>query len=267
MRYCNVRAGSVVMAVGGVLAAYAGSAVAEPGRTPAAYKQVTFAPQDVEVDKLIAASNMTKDQEGPARAFTGPTDMAVNPENPRIIVAATADLRSKICYLTVSKDAGRTWHFSEEPPGDPAYPYCTNTTAGTPEAALEWGRDGTLYYARMAYGEGEGPREFKSSALLARTTNLGESWTTTMVDNNRGKSGPTDPTVTSVPTMAVDTSGDQDIVYVGFSRSYPNSPTGDPLRAPHVMVATSTDGGATFGAPVNLNSFNRPSIQAGGKSY
>ena len=210
---------------------------------------------------------MTKDQEGPARAFTGPTDMAVNPENPRIIVAATADLRSKNCFLTVSKDAGRTWHFSEEPPGDPAYPYCTNTTAGVPEAAVAWGRDGTLYYARMAYGDGEGPREQKSSAMLARTTNLGKSWTTTMVDNNRGKSAPTDPTVTSVPSLAVDTSGDKDIVYVGFSRSYPNSPAGDPLRFPHVMVATSVDGGATFGEPVDLNTFQRPSIQAGGKSY
>lgn len=267
MRYRNVRVGSVVMALGGVLTAYAGSAVAEPGPTPSTYKQVPFAPQGVEVDKLIAAANMTKDQDGPARAFTGPTDMAVHPDNPRIIVAATADLRSKICYLTVSKDAGRTWHFSEEPPGDPAYPYCTNTSAGTPHAAVEWGRDGTLYYARLAYGEGEGPREFKSSAMLARTTNLGESWTTTMVDNNRGKSGPTDPSVTTVPALVIDTSGDKDIVSVGFSRSYPNAPTGDPLRGPHVMVATSIDGGASFGEPVDLNSFKRPSIQAGGKSY
>jgi hypothetical protein len=267
MRHHKARIGTVAMAAGGMLAAYAGAAVAEPGPTPSTYKQVRFAPQDVEVDKLIAAANMTKDNEAPARAFTGPTSMAVNPENPRIVAAATADLRSKLCYLTVSKDAGRTWHFSEEPPGDPAYPFCTNNTAGTPEAAVAWGRDGTLYYARMAYGEGEGPREQKSSAMLARTTNLGESWTTTMVDNNRGKGGPTDPTVTSVPTMAVDTSGDRDHVYVGFSRSYPNSPQGDPLRAPHVMVAASLDGGATFGEPVDLNTFKRPSIQAAGKTY
>jgi hypothetical protein len=267
MRYRNVRVGTVALAVGGVLAAYAGSAVAEPGPTPATYKQVTFKAQDPGVDKLIAAANMTKDQEGPARAFTGPTSMAADPNNARIVVAATADLRSKICYLTVSKDAGRTWHFSEEPPGDPAYPFCTNTSAGTAHTAVAWGRDGTLYYARMAYGEGEGPRENKSSVLLARTTNLGKTWTTTLVDNNRGKSGPTDPTVTSVPGLAVDTSGDKDHVYVGFSRSYPNAPTGDPLRNPHVMVAASIDGGATFGEPVDLNTFDRPTLQVAGKSY
>jgi hypothetical protein len=167
----------------------------------------------------------------------------------------------------VSTDAGHTWHFSDELPTDPAYPYCTNTTAGVPHAAVAWGRDGTLYYAHMAYGEGEGPREFKSSAILAKTTNLGKSWTTTLVDNNRGASGPQAKSVTSVPGLTVDTSGPRDIVSVGFSRSYPEAPTGDPLRAPHVMVATSTDAGATFGEPVDLNTFDRPSIQAAGKTY
>lgn len=267
MKYRNMRVGTAAVLAGGLMAAYGGSAMAEPGPTPYTYKQVTFKEQGVKVDKLIAASNMTKDQDGPARAFTGPTSMAVNPENPRIVVAATADLRSKICYLAVSKDAGHTWHFSKEPPGDQAYPYCTNTTAGTPHQGLAWGRDGTLYYARMAYGEGEGPRENKSSAMLARTTNLGESWTTTMVENDRGKSGPTDPTVTSVTYVAVDSSAAKDIVYVGYSRSFPNATGTDPLRAPHVMVATSVDGGASFGDPIDLNSFDRPSIQAGGKSY
>lgn len=111
---------------------------------------------------------------------------------------------------------------------------------------MAWGRDGTLYYAHMAYGDGEGPREGKSSAMLARTTDLGASWKTTLVENNRGKTG-VPPSVGSVPGLTVDTSGPRDLVYVGFSRSYPDAPAGDPLRAPHVMVATSTDAGATFG--------------------
>jgi hypothetical protein len=119
----------------------------------------------------------------------------------------------------------------------------------------------------MAYGEGEGPRENKSSAILARTTNLGEKWTTTLVENDRGKSGPTATTVTSVPGLAVDTSGPRDIVSVGFSRSYPEAPSGDPLRNPHVMVATSTDAGATFGEPVDLNTFDRPTLTINGKPY
>jgi hypothetical protein len=267
MRYGKMRVGTVAAAVAGLMAAYAGSAVAEPGSTPSTYKQVPFQTQGATVEKLIAAANMTKDQEGPARAFTGPTSMAANPEDPRIVVAATADLRTKNCYLAVSKDAGHTWHFSDELPTDPAYPYCTNTTAGVPHAAVAWGRGGTLYYAHMAYGEGEGPRENKSSAILAKTTNLGAKWTTTLVENDRGKTGPTAATVTSVPGLTVDTSGPRDVVYVGFSRSYPDAPTGDPLRAPHVMVATSTDAGATFGEPVDLNASDRPSLTINGKAY
>jgi hypothetical protein len=82
----------------------------------------------------------------------------------------------------VSKDAGRTWHFTRELPGAGPYPFCQNTTAGVPTIALEWGRNGTLYYARQAYGDGEGPREGNSSIMLARTTDLGETWQTTMVE-------------------------------------------------------------------------------------
>jgi len=147
------------------------------------------------------------------------------------------------------------------------YQFCTNGTAGVPEAMVAWGREGTLYYARMAYGEGEGQREGKSSAIVARTTDLGETWKTTIVDNNRGKDGVSAPTVTSVPGLAVDTSGPTDVVYVGFSRSFRDPPAGDPIRNPHVMVATSTDAGATFGTPVGLNTFDRPSLDAAGKSY
>ena len=268
MRSRTTRVGAAAVALAGMMAAYAGSAGAEPGPTPWTYKQVPFQAQDADVDKLVAATQMTKDLEGPARAFSGPTSMAAKPDNPRIVVAATADHRSRTCYLTISRDAGRTWHFSEELPTDPAYPWCTNTSAGTPHANVAWGRDGTLYYAHMAYGDGEGPREGHSSAILARTTNLGETWETALVRNNRGKTGPAAGSVTSVPGLAVDTTtGDQDVVYVGFSESYPDAPTGDPLRDPHVMIATSTDGGRTFGESVDVNKSQRPSITINGTPY
>jgi hypothetical protein len=266
MKFRMKRVGVAATALGAMVTAFAGSAVADPGPTPFTYQPVTFKAQGVAVNKLIAPSQMTKDLEGPARAFTGPTSMAADPENPRIVVAATADLRSRQCYLAVSKDAGTTWHFSEQPPTDPAYPYCTNTTAGVPHAVVAWGRNHTLYYAHMAYGEAEGPRENHSSAILARTTNLGVSWKTSLVENDRGTATGM-PSVTSVPGLAVDTSGPRDVVSVGYSRSFPDSPPNDPLRNPHVMVATSTDAGVTFGPGVDLNSFDRPSLTVAGKSY
>ncbi len=267
MKYRSMRAGTIALAVAGVTVAWVGSAVAEPGPTPATYKQVTFKTQDQEVDKLIAASNMTKDNDTPARAYTGPTVMAAKPGDPRIVVVATADLRTKICQLAVSKDAGHTWHFSEAPPSEPAYPWCTNTSAGTPHASVAWGKDGTLYYAHMAYGEGDGAvRETRSSVMLAKTTDLGKKWTTTLVENNRGTTGPQSRNVSSAPGLTVDTSGERDVVSVGYSVNYPDAPTGDPLRLSHVMVATSVDGGATFAPPFDLNSLERPSLTINGKA-
>jgi len=266
MKHRNMRTGAATAALAAIMAAYAGSAVAEPGPTPYTYKQATFKPQAVAVDKLVSATQMTKDAEAPARAFTGPTSMAASPTDSRIVVGATADLRSRTCYLTVSKDAGRTWHFSKELPTDPSYPSCTNNTAGVPQTVVAWGRNGTLYYAHQAYGDGEGTREGRSSIILARTTNLGESWQTTLVDNNRGKTGVA-PNDSGVFGLTVDTTGPRDVVYVGFNQSFPDAPTDSPLRFPRVMVSASTDAGATFGAPVDLNTFERPSIDIAGKKY
>src|SRR5436853_1556917 len=95
-----MRAGVAAAALGGMMTGYAGLAGAEPGPTPYTYKQATFMPQAVTLKKLTAATQMTKDQQAPARAFTGPTSMAVSPGDPRIVVAATADLRNNQCYLT-----------------------------------------------------------------------------------------------------------------------------------------------------------------------
>ncbi|MGH9281076.1 MAG: sialidase family protein [Acidimicrobiales bacterium] len=272
-KYRNIRVGVAATLAGGLLAAYAGAASAEPGPTPSTFKQVTFKAQDVAVDKLTTATNMTKDNDAPARAFTSPTSMLVKPDDPRVIVAATAEQRGRQCYLTVSKDAGRTWHFSKELPTDPAYPFCTtNQVAGVPLTMLAWGSNDTLYYAHEAYGDvggerPEGIREGRTSIVLARTTNLGETWQTTLVDNQRGSTATPPAADDGVTGLAVDTSGSKDVVYVGFTQRFPDAAMDSPLRLPHVMVATSTDGGVTFEKPVDLNTFQRPTLDAAGKTY
>ncbi|MGH9222333.1 MAG: sialidase family protein [Acidimicrobiales bacterium] len=267
MKFRKSQVGAAATAIGAMLLAFGSSAFAEPGPTPYTYKQVTYKDQGQKFDLLTSSKQMTKEFEPPARAFGSPTAMAVHPDNPRIVVAASIEMRTRTCYLIVSKDAGQTWRFSKELPAPKDYQYCLNGTAGVPEANLAFGRDGMLYYVRQAYGDGEGPRDGKSSALLARTSNLGESWQFTLVKNNRNAPAPPG-NVSSVTGLAVDTSGPRDIVYVGYSESFPDAPTDSPLRAaPNVMVATSTDGGATFGTPVNLNSLQRPSLEIAGKKY
>lgn len=250
------------------MATYAASAGAEPGPTPSSYKQVTFKAQDVHVQRLTAATNMTKDVQSPARAFISPTSMAAKPGDPRIIAAATADLRNNQCYVSISKDAGHTWHLTKSLPTDPSFPNCaTAANAGVPLTSLAWGRNGTLYTAHYAWGDGDGPRLGKGSVILARTTNLGQSWKTTLVDNNRGTTASPAPNDTGVTGLVVDTSGPKDVVSVGFNQSFPDATGDTPLRLPHIMVATSLDGGATFAKPVDVNTFKSPTYDVAGKTY
>ena len=239
-----------------------------PAKRVPAYPKARFAPQGTELQRLTDGIHMTKEETSPTRGFTGPTSMAVKPDDPRVIVAATGNMRTRMCHLLVSTDAGLTWRLSEERPAPEAYPYCQNTTAGVPQPHLEWGSDGTLYYALQAYGEGEGPREGKTSVALARTTDLGKTWTRTLVDDARAHSDPK-PENTCCPGLAVDTSGSKDKVYVGFSRDWSaTAPTGHPLREKNeVAVAVSTDGGDTFGPPINLNDHSKLTFTVAGQTY
>jgi hypothetical protein len=235
-----------------------------PSPTPQNYtrfNKAPFAANTIKPKSVTAAAHWTKDETAPTRGFTAPTSMLPDPENPRVIVGAVADLRARTCHLARSADAGRTWHFTQGSPAPAGYPFCTSTISGVPEASIAWGRNHTLYYGLMAYdivsGQ-EGPRDGHASIALARSTNLGDTWKTTMVENNRGRApeqGGAIQTATGVTGLTVDTSGPRDVVSVGYSRSYTNAPTGSPLNDPKPMVATSTDGGDTFGPAVNLNDF------------
>lgn len=263
MRQRRIGAVAVMVSMAGLLVVAAGPAsVAEQP----AFEQGTFARQRVRPMRLTAPARMTKDRKSPVRAFTGPTSMLVHPTNPRIIVAATADLRTRGCQLVRSTDAGRTWHFSKSVPHPSSYPYCMDNSAGLAAAAIAWGRDGTLYYTAEAFGDGEGGfRVGHVSQVLARSTDLGDSWTSTLVENNRGKPDPAPATYGA--SLAVDTSGPTDVVYVGYNRHYTGAPADSPLNQGPVVVAVSTDGGRTFAEPVDLNNFSKLTQTVDGTSY
>jgi hypothetical protein len=261
------RVGTTILAVTALaLTAGASGSVTAVGAQAAAFKQASFTAQKPTVRAVTAAVHMTKDEPAPTRAFGGPTSMLVDPDNPRVIVAATPDLRARVCHLVRSTDAGYTWHFPRTPPGPAEYPYCSQGSAGVAQAAVAWGRNGTLYYAREAFGQGEGGfSEGHTSMVLARSTDLGDTWKTTLVDNNRGKPGlsPLDFGI----GLAVDTSGPRDAVYVSFTQYFPDAPSDSPLNNGPVVVSASTDGGETFGPPVSINDFSHLTQTIAGKSY
>ncbi|MHB1535894.1 MAG: sialidase family protein [Acidimicrobiales bacterium] len=253
--------------VAGLLGAAPGAALA--ASTTGIGQPAIFTRQGVAIKRVTAAVQMTKSDPVPYRAFTGPSKMLVDPANPRIIVAATAEMRTRVCYLMRSTDAGRTWQILPAVPALGSYPFCTGPAAGVPLENIAWGRNSTLYYAMDGYDNADGgaSRSANYSVLLAKSTNLGNSWTTTLVDNNRGKTGTAITNDGPVTGLAVDTSGPQDVVYLGFSRSFPHAPKGSAAAGNHVMVVVSTNGGTTFAPAVNIDKFSHVTETVGGKSY
>lgn len=252
-------------------------ASSQPQPSPQNYtrrEKATFGDQASKPKFLTGSVQMTKEDTAPARGYTAPTSMAADPEDPRVIVGAVANLRARTCHLVRSTDAGRTWTFSKTPPAPPGYPFCTSTMSGVPEASLAWGRNHTIYYGLMAYdiiSEKEGPRDGRNSIALARSTDLGETWKFTMVEDNRTRppeQGNAILSATGVTGLAVDTSTPRDTVYVAYSQSYTNAPAGSALVNPRPVIATSTDAGETFAPAVNLNdSATNLSRTYNGKQY
>ena len=232
----------------------------------AAPTQASFSAHGLSVKRLTAAVQMTKDDPPPARAFTAPSSMLVDPNDPRIVVAATADMRTRLCYLLRSTDAGATWHIPAASPSLKDYPYCTSGNAAVANTSLAWGRNHTLYYALEGYGDTEGGRSGHISILLARSADLGTTWSTSLVDNTRPATGVA-PSDSGGWGLAVDSSGPSDVVYVGFSQSFPTAPTGSPLLNGRLAIAVSTDNGRTFAPSVNLNDSSHVTATLGGQSF
>ena len=246
----------VATSIAGMVVVSAGVSGADSPVTPATFRAQGKAP------RVTAAVRLTKEDPAPARAFSGPF-MLADPDNPRVIVAATAELRTRVCYLIRSTDGGVSWHFLLGLPSPRSLPLCTSANAGVPEAQLAWGRHHTLYYALN--GQSEGSLRNNSDVIVARSTDLGDTWSTTIVADNQGKTGQ-DVTNDTVSSVAVDTSGSQDVVYVGWYEAHPTIKSG-PGSEPQAMVARSTDGGATFAAPVDVDPFSTITLAVNGDTH
>ena len=216
-----------------------------------------------EAPRLTTVSRATKDDPAPARTYTGPFLLA-DPEDQSRVFAAAAELRSRTCHLLRSNDAGRTWTRLMSSPSPPSYPFCSTSSGMLTQTPMAWGRNRTLYYATHGWDTQDGGPAGNVSVVLARSTDFGESWETTIVRDARGRSGPEAESHNAVASLAVDTkSGPQDIVYVGWRANYPNAPALPsglrPLRPP--LVAASVDGGRTFSEPIDVSKFYTKTVK------
>ncbi|MGH9277118.1 MAG: sialidase family protein [Acidimicrobiales bacterium] len=232
------RAGPLV-AAGLVAALLAGNASVAGARDPA---------------RVTQAVPATLGDVNPTKVYASPV-VAVDPENPRTMVAVAAEIRSRTCGLLRSNDAGQTWVRPEGSPAATRFPFCFQTETGPRQADLAFGRDGTLYYTYAGWdvadtasdwpiGTGGGWRG-NVSVVLSRSNDLGESWETTVVKDATGFTGDQQENNRPVSSIAVDAQhGPDDIVYIGWKVTYRDR---QGLR-----LAVSTDGGRTFGAPADL---------------
>ena len=192
----------------------------------------------------------TKADLAPGRMYSSPA-FAVDPNNPMRIVAGVADLNSRRCHLLRSTDGASTWSLMESSPSPASFPFCAQSQGGVIQAPVAFGRNGDLYMALGGWDESDAART-GGAILVARSSNMGDSWETTEVYSTRGKTGEAAENVRPVHTLAVDTkTGRADHVYVTFGVAYPGF-TAPNQRPNSPMVAVSRDGGRTFDAPLNL---------------
>ena len=196
--------------------------------------------------RISAPVRFTTGDTVPTRTYSSPA-LAVDPEDDQTVVASYAEMRSAGCGMARSRDGGRTWARLKTPVSPPSHPFCfVPLGANVYFSPVAFGRDHVLYVALAGWDVQDGR---SSSVLLARSTDLGDSWTTTVVRDARGKPEAEAEVNRPVSSLAVDPSGPSDVVYVAWSSALPNA---RPPRPTAALVATSTDGGRSFSEPVNV---------------
>lgn len=181
--------------------------------------------------------------------------VAVDPKNHQVLALAEGDAISGACSVHVSINGGLSWRPAARPEIPPRWTQCAFQNIGT-LADVAFASDGTLYYAFGGYD----PTTFEGQVFLARSTDLGGTWKTTALprvpkDLSKGELG-----LDGVPSIAIDPE-DSLRVHVAWSSNWGSWTLREAVRegkeyywdiVMRPYIATSTDGGDTFSAPVNV---------------
>jgi hypothetical protein len=217
-----------------------GALLAMPAAAPAAGPPTLTRP--------VQATKLDLD---PGRLYASPA-MAVDPKNPLRIVGGWADLRTRRCGIVRSTDGGQTWVRPDAAPDTATFPFCSQSQGGVIQTPIAFGGNGMLYMALNGWGTEEAART-GGAVLVARSSDLGDSWETTVVRNAREKTGDDAENIRPVQSIAVDAKGGgNDVIYVTFARSRANPPAPNAVPS-NPMVAVSRDGGRTFADAVDLS--------------
>ena len=194
--------------------------------------------------------------------------LAVNPNNPQHIVATNSDYLNEACEASASFDGGATWNeaFSLQPPapgiGAPFLPTCrvSDHAGESMFQGVVFGSGQNVYATSITPRAASGVEQ-GASGLVYRSTDGGVTWGRGVVSLPGGTGG----TIASgpyyeLPSVVVDPGagpGQADIVYSVARDASGSGNTAAPCpaatRCDAVRVARSTDGGQTFGAPVQAS--------------
>ncbi|MGH9277677.1 MAG: sialidase family protein [Acidimicrobiales bacterium] len=198
-------------------------------------------------DSLIptAAVQVTNDP-APLRSHSSP-QIAINPKNGELVTVESDVRGTRACVIHLSTDGGRSWFLGGDPMTKP-FNDCGFYAEYGPLATMTFDKNGTLYVAFVASDflnrvRNATPRH----VFLAKSTDSGRSFTTTKVFD--APDGNQDRGLNKGPMLAVDPSNPQR-VYVGWRQGIFATDATEKLK---VDVAASTDGGRSFGPPVDLS--------------
>lgn len=205
---------------------------------------------------VLPAKQVTSDVR-PARAYNQP-QLVIHPANKNVFAIVGANYNAGECLAYVSLDGGRTWRPGKGLARPPQYKTCVRPDLG-PYLGAKFGADGTLHLTSA--GDNLGGQQIVNDLYVARSEDLGDTWSFSIVHKGRESVEFTQQDGTkkmggehfSLVRMGTDPK-DARYVYAGarYQHAERTPPYGTfgiiPIRN---MIAASSDGGKTFSAPVD----------------
>ena len=215
------------------------------------------------------------------------TSIAINPENPREIVAGSNEIFRLPMRAYLSSNAGKAWAGVDLPLPPPTQAHGIDFGS---DPGVAWDTLGNVYYSYIVVFFSKGFAGVVGTEMaVARSSDGGQTWTATYFDLQTGGSMFNDKPMIAVDTnpgspflnrvyvawdaaggplgIQLSSSADQGVTFSApVSAGIPMGIGADPFVGPdgtlHVawqdfhdnleLVSTSTDGGATFATPVEI---------------
>ena len=193
--------------------------------------------------RVSANADVSQNNKSPVRDMSI-ANVATDPKDAKHIAIVAGDWRLGTCNLYVSTDGGATWAVGKRSPLPANFDTCT-PNGGTNAWGIAFDNSGNILVALMAANR-PSTISLSGSIVLSKTTDNGNTWSSTIVKDNRNTSpqqgaGQIQLGVDNAHNRVFVSWQQRGVVVSGYS--------GTQRRA---EVATSNDGGATFGSPVDV---------------